>query len=156
MGNASYLGSLCVLVVGLTSCGGLYRPAAVRLPGIVDRCQECLPVSGHITELGGESQRLVEPLYLAQNAHLQTDFGVEIEAPDLALNTKTGVFVLNSMNGRINRNEVEIEIPRGTLLNIESQGPARGDAKGYLMTGGASITLDGATVRASTIKLRYF
>lgn len=138
----------------LVGCGTLH--SGLSREGVASARGGCQAVTGTIASIERATERMAQPLYLGTDAHVVTDLGVEIKAPELALNTETGAFVLNSMHGCIDGSRVHIELPQGTSLNIESKGPARGDQHGYLMTGGASITQDGATVSAPTIELRFF
>ena len=147
------------LAVAFAGCGGyLHTHSSDFQPP--EPCTECPPLSGTISSPVLGTSALADTLYKTDDALVRMDQGVEIDAPYLELNTGTGEFVLTSMRGRIARHhvlvEVLVELARGTSLNVSSKGPARGDDHGYIMTGGASLSLGDDAIRAHTIEVHYF
>ena len=142
-------------LIAMAGCSSLLPSHSSPVFDLTEQCWDCAAVKGQIDSDEYAQENLIKDLYIAKNAVIKTDSGVEIDAQEVALNTRTGVFVTPLMTGRIMRNKVEIAIAKGSLLNIKA-GRAEGDEKGYRMEGGASITMGEATVSAEKIELRYF
>lgn len=144
-----------VALLGLSGCSAVSSLRPQPFFDLATQSSSSIGIRGEITSAEYEKQDMIQESYVVRNAKVRTTTGVEIDADQLALNTQTGIFMTSQMFGRITPDQVVIVIKRGSLLNIECKEHAKGDRNGYLMEGGASITMGQATVRAERIVLRY-
>ncbi len=154
-GKSSMILGAVVLLFAF-GCSGFIGTSARPMFDLDRQCWSCAGVVGSIESNEYELQALTHSMYVATDAKMAIDPLISITADQIALNTRTGVFMTDLMTGRISNDTVEVIVKKGSLLDVDFDGPAEGNAEYLLMTGGGTITMGGASVKAPNIVVKFF